>query len=346
MGHTLKGIIIGAGHFAAIQLEAWASVKGGGIVAVLDRSVEGARKLADIYGISAYDDWETALSEIKPDFIDVCTPPDSHFHYVKLAADKRLPILCQKPLAPSQEEGEALVQYCKDRTVDLMINENWRWQGWYREMKKMITQGLLGDVYTAYFAMRPGDGWGPEPYPVQPYFKDMEKFLLYETGVHWIDTYRYLFGEIDSVYCQIRNINPIIKGEDLAIIHFNFNSGAIGLYDANRTTYMEHVRTPAYGIMTIEGTNGKLRLTEEGRIYLTLRGRGESEHLYLIPSGWKGGSAIATQQHFIDGLTEGIPFESSGSEYLKTVQVVYACYESARTNNVVVVQDRKEVGRD
>lgn len=339
-GKILRGIIVGAGHFAAIQLEAWAAVKGGGIVAVLDRTMEGARKLADVYGLAAYDDWETAVFETEPDFVDICTPPDAHFHYVKLAADRGLPVLCQKPLAPEQEEGEALVRYCKDRGVRLMINENWRWQGWYREIRRLMNQGLLGGVYTAYFAMRPGDGWGSEPYPVQPYFKDMEKFLIYETGVHWIDTYRYLFGEIGSVYCQIRTINPIIKGEDLAIIHFNFKSGAVGLYDANRTTYMEHVRTPAYGLMTIEGTDGKLRLTEDGRLYLTLRGGAEFEHKYDIPPGWKGGSAIATQQHFIDGLAGGLPFESSGEEYLRTVQVVYACYESALTNSVVLIQDR------
>ncbi len=335
MHNELRGIIVGAGHFADIQLEAWESVQGGRIAAVVSRSMDNAKKLADKYGIAAYDDWTAALAEVNPDFVDICTPPDSHFQYTKLAADAGIPILCQKPLAPTEEEGSGLVQYCGQRGIPLMINENWRWQAWYREIKRMMDDGLLGRVYTAYFAMRPGDGWGAEPYPVQPYFKDMKQFLLYETGVHWIDTYRYLFGEIDSVYCQIRTINPIIRGEDLAVAHFNFASGAVGLYDANRTTYTERVRTPAYGIMTVEGTEGKLRLDEDGRIYLTRRGEREAEHVYAIPAGWKGGCAVATQQHFIDGLTQGIPFESSGDAYLRTVRVVYACYESARTNRVV-----------
>lgn len=331
----LKGIIVGAGHFADIQLGAWESVQGAQVTAVLSRTLGKAGQLAGKYGIAAYDDWDRAIAEQQPDFIDVCTPPDSHFHYVRLAADRGLPVLCQKPLAPTEEEGEALVRYGRDRGVPLMINENWRWQGWYREIRRLIDEGRLGRLYTAYFAMRPGDGWGDEPYPVQPYFKEMEKFLLYETGVHWIDTYRYLFGEIDSVYCQTRRINPIIRGEDLAVIHFNFASGAVGLYDANRTTYMQRVRTPAYGMMMVEGTDGKLRLDEDGRIYVTLRDGAEEEHVYAIPPGWKGGCAIATQQHFIDGLTRGLPFESSGTEYLKTVRVVYACYESARTNRVI-----------
>lgn len=334
----LIGIIVGAGHFAEIQMEAWASVKGARIAAVVSLTVENARQLADRYDIPGYGDWETALAEVRPDFIDVCTPPDSHFRYVKLAADAGLPVLCQKPLAPTEEEGAALVRYCADRGVPLMINENWRWQAWYREMKRMIEAGMLGTVYTAYFAMRPGDGWGAEPYPVQPYFRQMRNFLLYETGVHWIDTFRFLFGEIESLYCRTRRVNPIIAGEDLAVVHFNFHSGVVAIYDANRTTYMEQVRTPAYGIMTLEGTEGKLRLTDEGRIFYTPREGTEQEHRYSISSGWKGGSAIATQQHFIDVLLgRTAAFESAGEAYLRTVRAVFACYESAERNQVVTL---------
>ncbi|WP_134701010.1 Gfo/Idh/MocA family protein [Ammoniphilus sp. YIM 78166] len=339
MGQKLKGVILGAGHFADIQLEAWQSVQGAEMKGILSRTKKNAEVLAQKYGLQVYDDFDQMILDIQPDFVDVCTPPDVHLHYTILSADRGIPVLCQKPVAPSLEESEALVQYCLDRKVPLMINENWRWQGWYREIKNMIDQGMLGKVYHTYFAMRPGDGWGNDPYPVQPFFKDMKQFLIYETGVHWIDTFRYLFGEIRSVYCQIRKINSVVAGEDLAIIHFDFRNGMTGIYDANRTTYMEEVRSPAYGWMTLEGTEGKLRLEQDGRIYYTPRGGLEKEHAYTIPPGWKGGCAIATQQHFIDGLLKGISYESSGPEYLKTVRVVYACYESARQNQVVHLEE-------
>ncbi|MGG1639009.1 Gfo/Idh/MocA family protein [Paenibacillus sp. NRS-1760] len=333
---TKTGLIIGAGHYADIQLEAWQKVQGARIAAVLSLTMENAKKLADKYGLRAYDDWETAIQEIEPDFIDICTPPDSHFYYTRLTADLGLPVLCQKPLAPTLQEAEELVAYCEQRGVPLMINENWRWQAWYREIKSMMDAGLLGKVYSAYMAMRPGDGWGDNPYPVQPYFKEMEKFLIFETGVHYIDTYRYLLGEIDSLYCQVRTLNPVIKGEDMAVIHFNFSDGAVGLYDANRVTYMEEVRCPTYGYMTLEGTEGKLRLTEDGTIYYTPRGGEERRHAYTIPSeGWKGGCTIATQQHFVHILREGGSFETEGRNYLTTVKAVYACYESASSNKVV-----------
>jgi predicted dehydrogenase len=198
--------MVGAGHFADIQLEAWAEVKGGAILGLYDVDTRRSNALGQKYGITVFNSWDQAIKEVQPDFIDVCTPPDSHYHYTRLGADLSLPVLCQKPLAPTYEEGVNIVQYCRERNVPLMVNENWRWQAWYREMKSMIKQGMLGTVYTAYFAMRPGDGWGEQPYPLQPYFKDMEKFLVFETGVHFVDTFRYLFGEIKSVCCSSESI--------------------------------------------------------------------------------------------------------------------------------------------
>jgi predicted dehydrogenase len=334
--NELNGVIIGAGHFADIQLEAWREVNGAKVSAVVSHSRSKAEALAEKYDLRVFDDWNSMMAESKPDFIDICTPPDSHLDYTKLCVDARIPLLCQKPLAPTWEECVELVQYAEERKVPMMVNENWRWQAWYREIKAIIESGRLGKVYHVYFAMRPGDGWGEQPYPVQPYFKDMGKFLLFETGIHFVDTYRYLFGEIESVFCQTRRINPAIAGEDFAVVLFQFADGSTGIYDANRTTYMEAVRCPTYGWMTVEGTEGKLRLDMEGRIFLTLRGATETEHPYHIPSnGWKGGCTIATQQHFIDGLLQGTPFETNGPDYLKSVKAMFACYESMKTNRVV-----------
>lgn len=337
---SLRGIIVGSGHFAQIQMDAWAHVKGGEIIAIVSKDVDGAKKLAkehQIPFVGADTDIYSLIEKLKPDFLDICTPPATHFQYAKIAADYGVPVLCQKPVAPSQEESEQLVSYCRDKGVPIMINENWRWQGWYREIRRIIDSGQLGRLFRVYFSMRPGDGFGQSPYPLQPYFKDMEKFLLYETGVHWVDTFRYLFGEIGSVYCQTNTWNPLIKGEDAAIVLFNFVNGMTGIYDANRVVYTEEVRPPTYGWMNLEGEFGNLRLDEDGRIFITLRGATEQEHVYQIPKGWKGGSVISTHQHFIDGLLFGDRnyFETEGEKYMISQRIVYACYQSAKEQQVV-----------
>ncbi|MBB6637313.1 Gfo/Idh/MocA family protein [Cohnella thailandensis] len=332
-----RGVIIGAGHFSDVQLEAWQSVKGAEIVAIFDIDASKAELLAQKYGIQGYDRFDQMIADTHPDFIDICTPPASHYEYVRLAVDLGLPALCQKPLAPTLEESEQLVRYATERGLPLMVNENWRWQPWYRHIKNIIASGRLGQVYYAYFSMRPGDGWGENPYPVQPYFKSMEKFLMFETGIHFIDTFRFLFGEIDSVYCQSRRINPVIKGEDLSIMFANFVNGMVGVYDANRVAYTPINRSPTYGSMVIEGTEGKVRLDEEGRIYVMRRGGAEEEYRYDIPDGYKGGSAIAAQQHFADCLRTGSAFETSGTDYLTNMRILFTCYESMQNSSPIAL---------
>ncbi|MDR6550864.1 Gfo/Idh/MocA family oxidoreductase [Paenibacillus qinlingensis] len=335
---TRKGITIGAGHFANIQMEAWSRVNGAEIGGIVSLHKEDAIRLSERFGIAhASNSLDEMIAWVKPDFMDICTPPDSHFYYVKQAANRGIPVLCQKQVAPTQEESRELVQYCTDRNVPIMINENWRWSGWYREIKRIISTGVLGRLFHVYSAMRTGDGYGESPYPLQPYFKDMDKLLLYETAVHWFDTYRYLFGEIQSVYCQKRTWNPVVKGEDAVIVQFDFRNGMTGVLDANRVVYTEIERPPAYGWMILEGEQGKLRLDEHGRIYVTLRGSVEQEHRYTIPEGWNGGCATGAQQHFIDCLRSGAPFETEGEVYLTSQRIVYACYESAEHRKVVEI---------
>jgi len=343
----LTGVTIGAGFFSDIQQEAWQRVEGATIAAVADPNLAKAQSLAARHGIRAFDDAARMLEQIRPDFVDICTPPDTHRALVQLCVERRIPILCQKPVAPTWRETLAIVNQCCKAGIPLMINENWRWQCWYREIKRLLSAGAVGDVYHLVFAMRPGDGWGEAPYPLQPYFRDMPRFLLYETGIHWLDTFRYLFGEIASVYCATRRVNPRIAGEDLAIVHLNFHSGATGIYDANRVMDADPVRPPTYGRMTIEGTEGRLALDEQGRIFVARRGGPLCEiHYPIRTDGWRGGSAIAAQQHFIDGLAHGTPWETSGSEYLRSVAAMYACYASAGENRVIRLDgfDLEEIG--
>jgi predicted dehydrogenase len=127
-----------------------------------------------------------------------------------------------------------MVEGCARRGVRLLIHENWRWQPWYREAKHLISQDRLGRVFHFGFRMRTGDGRGPTPYLQQPYFRDMPRLLLYETAVHFLDTFRFLGGELKSIFCQTSRINPAIQGEDYALVQASFASGAKGMIDANR----------------------------------------------------------------------------------------------------------------
>jgi predicted dehydrogenase len=325
-----RGLFCGAGHFARIQLEAWRAVPDVRIVALHNRTSGRAAALAAEFGIGRVGtDFVALLDEVRPDFVDICTAVESHLPLTRLAAARGVAVLCQKPLAPRVTEAAELVAACETAGVRLMANENWRWQGWYRELRRLIAAGAIGAPRHARFVLRPGDGWGEAPYPLQPYFRDMERFLLLEVGGHYLDTMRFLLGPLAAVRCATRRRNPRIRGEDAALVLAEFAGGATAVFDADRTAATERVRPPVNGHACIEGDAGNLRLDEDGRIFLHRRGARETEHAYTIPAGYRGGSVIAAQAHFAACLRTGAPFETEGRDYLAVERAVEACYRSA-----------------
>ena len=310
--------------------EGWSRTAGAAIVAVADATPGRASEFAAKWNIPRADvDAAEMLDREKPDFVDIVTRPEAHLSLTELAAAKGIHVICQKPMAPSWQDCLAMVAACKHAGVRLLIHENWRWQPWYRETKRVMDSGALGTPYHLAFRHRTGDGLGPSPYSQQPYFVQMPRLLVYETLVHHLDTGRYLAGEIDSVYCQMKRINPVIAGEDCAMIHMSFASGVQGLIDGNRISG-KVPSSLALGSFRVEGDQGMIRCSSSGRLFLTQHGKDETALSYMLPSiGYRGDSIRAAQEHYVSCLQTDERCESEGQEYLKTVAAVEACYESA-----------------
>jgi predicted dehydrogenase len=334
----LKGAMIGAGRFARFQAEAWRGVEGARIVAVADAAPGRAEEFSERFGIArAYRDAAEMLERERPDFVDIVTRPDSRLDLVRLAASCGAGVICQKPMASSWEECVEMVNVCADANVRLLIHENWRWQPWYREVKRLLDQGAVGMPFYAGFVMRNSDGRGAEPYAAQPYFREMERLLVYEMVVHFIDAFRFLLGEFSGVFCRMGRVNPAIKGEDYALINLDFENGASGLIDANRVSGPAR-REPISEELVVEGDRGKIRLARDCRIWLDEYGDAERPHDYAFSAeGYRGDSVRAAQRHFISCLRTDDRCETEGEDYLKTVAAVLACYDSAESGQAVTV---------
>ncbi|MBW3624121.1 MAG: Gfo/Idh/MocA family oxidoreductase [Armatimonadetes bacterium] len=332
----LKGALVGAGYFAQFQAEAWNRIPGIRIEAVVDQDPDRAREFSERYGIPrTYTELEAMLREEKPDVVDIVTRPETHRELTEQAASHGAHVICQKPMAPTWDDSVAMVEACERAGVRLLMHENWRWQPWYREMKRVIESGALGEVFHIGCRRRTGDGRGSEPYPVQPYFREMEKFLLYETVVHFLDTFRFLGGEIDHLFCQTDRINPVIRAEDYVLLQLRFRSGAHGLIDNNRISGPVEP-TPTMGVVWIEGEKGALRLSEDGRLWITEYGGEERPHPYeWSDRGYRGDSVKAAQAHYAECLLTGRPCETEGRAYLKTIAAVFAGYRSAETGQAI-----------
>ncbi|MDA2938412.1 Gfo/Idh/MocA family oxidoreductase [Acidobacteria bacterium AH-259-A15] len=338
----LKGVGVGAGYFSQFHYEAWSRIPEVDLAAVCDLNSDRAQAVVDQFGVAKrYGDYQEMLDAEQPGFVDIITRPDSHLAICAAAAEREINIICQKPLAPTFDEAKQIVDVADQSGVRLFVHENFRFQPWNREIKRLLDAGTIGDrLHSLTFRSRPGDGWGDDAYLArQPYFRDMPRFLVYETGIHFIDTFRFLGGEVHRVHCLLRTLNPVIKGEDCGLLIFEFAGGALGLWDANR--YNEsNSDDPRYtfGESLVEGNGGTIRLAMDGRITIQPLGEPERRHDYHHERrGFAGDCCFAIQRHFVDALLTGSPCETNGCEYLKNLAIQEALYRSHEERRPVEV---------
>lgn len=328
----LKVAVIGAGYFSRFHLEAWRVLPGATLVGLCDSDPARLRQASDAHGgLPAFDDARRMLELLQPDVVDIVTPPATHLALVREACSVAKVIVCQKALAPTPDGALAVVEAAEAAGVPLIVHENFRFSPWYREAHRLMHTGVLGAPHCVAFRLRPGDGQGPRAYlDRQPYFQAMPRLLVYETAIHFIDTFRFLLGEVEAVTARLRRVNPAIAGEDAGYVIFEFEGGPTGLFDGNRLN--DHVADDprrTMGEMWLEGAAGVLRLDGQARLWLKPHGAPEHEHVYdRGPDTFAGGAVHALQAHVLAFARGEAPAENVGRDYLRNIDIQEAIYRS------------------
>lgn len=320
----------GAGYFSQFHFDGWKRILGVELVGVANRD----RAKAEATGLPVFNTVAEMLEKTKPDILDINVSPQGHADAIRQGvAHGVAAIICQKPFCTSLDEAREMAQLAKDAGIPLIVHENFRFQPWYRAIKTEIDAGSIGIPQQATFRLRPGDGQGPEAYlSRQPSFQKMDRFLVHETAVHWVDTFRFLFGNPTALYADLRQVNPAIAGEDAGYILFDHSNGMRVLFDGNRT--LDHSATNTRCTMgegLFEGTEGTLTLLGDGSVHLRKFGsQSESVVHKADTSGIFGGDCTHhLQQHVIDALNNHRPFENTASDYSVVIEIEDAIYRSA-----------------
>ena len=328
----LSVAIAGCGYFGRFHQEAWSRLPRVRVVAVADRDPEKADAAAAAFPAArVFADAGAMIGQVRPDLVDIATPPETHLALVAAAAQAGCAALCQKPLAPTYAEAVQVVEAAERAGTALVVHENFRFMPWFGEARRLLDAGAVGTPLALSFRLHPGDGQGPGAYIArQPYFQTMPRFLVHETAIHLIDVFRFLLGEVAGVFARLKRFNPAIAGEDAGLVTFEFAGGALGLFDGNR--HIDHPAEDArltLGTMLLEGTGGTIRLDGDGRLFVKPHGGAEREHAYLWERRGFGGDCVYRQiRHVVEGLLDGTPVVNDGRSYLRNLAVEEAVYRS------------------
>jgi predicted dehydrogenase len=337
----LRGALIGCGFFAVNQMHAWKDVAGAGIVAICDRDPERLTIVGDQFGIARrYSDADALFADGGFDFVDIATTVQSHYPLVEMAALHKVPAICQKPFARTLADAKAMVAACGEAGIPLMVHENFRWQTPIQAVKKVLEEGAIGTPFWGRFSFRSGY----DVFSGQPYLAKGERFIIEDLGIHTLDIARFLFGDVRTLTARANRINPQIKGEDVATILLDHESGATSIVDVSYATKLGVEPFPET-LVEIDGSAGTIRLSQGYRLEVTSGDGTEVTDVSPALLSWASRpwhniqeSVLAIQQHWIDRLKSGRETSTSGADNLKTLALVEAAYQSAASGQVVDVE--------
>jgi len=337
----LRFAVFGAGWWTHVQMGGWSELEGVRCVAIYNRTRSKAEAVAEKFGIPAvYDDPEKLFEKEKGnlDFIDIITDIHTHSKFVHMAAERKIPVICQKPLAPSLEIAEEMLATCQKANVPFFVHENWRWQEPIRQFKHVLDNTDIGRIARARI------NW-VNSYPVfdnQPFLKEMEQLIVAEMGSHIFDIARWLFGEARNVYCQTQQMRRDIKGEDASTTIMEMGEDRTTVIcEMSFSSRVAEEKFPETFIY-VEGEKGAVDLLSDFRIRTTTedgihyRRYPPPKYAWADPDYAVGQVAVVpTNADFLRYFQTGQMPETTGEDNLKTIRLIYAAYESANADKVV-----------
>ncbi|MFB4326245.1 Gfo/Idh/MocA family oxidoreductase [Paenibacillus sp. BR1-192] len=222
----LHVLVVGAGAMGKTHAAAYASMPGVKLAGIADIRLEKARQLADEYEAGAYRSFEAAVEDLgagQIDVIDVCLPTPLHKDYVVKAADIGKHVICEKPLARTEEDARFMINYCRDKGVRLFVGHVLRFFPEYVKAKSLLDQGSIGKPAV----IRAGRGGG---YPIgwNHWYSDFGASggITLDAMIHDFDYLRWCFGEVERVYAK--GLNGRLQAQlDYSLVTLRFRSGVI-----------------------------------------------------------------------------------------------------------------------
>jgi predicted dehydrogenase len=272
---VLRGAVIGLGNIALRgHLPAFRGDPGlrarAGIVAAVDLAAVPAEELLE--GAKLYRDVPTLLAEEKLDFVDICTPPDSHAAGIAACAAAGLHILCEKPLAHTFEVVASVSRAVADAGIVFVPCHQYKYAPLWQAIHRSIEAGELGRIILARFEVlrtRADVGstaWNPE-------WRTRKQHggggVLADTGAHYFYLARWLFGMPQRVAAVTRRLKHHEYGvEDTAAVTLEHEATIVRL----DLTWAAQRRANAVHVI---GTEGSLHYNGTQLVQVSAKGERE-----------------------------------------------------------------------
>ena len=342
--------ILGCGKIAQVRhIPEYAANPDCQLVGFYNPTKSRAEDMAAKYGGLAYDTAEELLANPEIDAVSVCAANYAHAALSIQALNAGKHVLCEKPMATTLADCEAMVECAKKNGKFLMIGHNQRLAKAHMEAKRLIDAGLIGDIIT--FRTSFGHG-GPETWAIKPgkdtWFFDKSKAamgVMADLGVHKTDLIQYLTGQ-RVVRTTARLVTLDKRGEDgeligvddNAVCIYEMSGGAFGTMTASWTYYgAEDNSTVLYG------TKGIMRIYDDPAHSIVVKLADGQEQVYDVEQIQTNDNQTKSGviDLWVDCLKNNRAPEISGESALCAMRAVFASIASSQTGKAVEIEANK-----
>jgi predicted dehydrogenase len=312
-------------------------------VAIASRSCERAEAVARRHGIPRVHESQRSLIEDESiEVLDIAVPPNAQVPLIREICRRRTVkgILAQKPLGMNYREACEAVALCEAAGIVLAVNQNMRYDHSVRAARSLLEGAVLGEPVLATIDMRGIPHW-------MPWQADLRWLTLRIMSIHHLDTFRFWFGDPQSIYCSVRTDPrtrfPHTDGICTYILEYADGLRCVGIDDIWAGPAREGCPSDLRIQWRIEGTDGlaigdvgwcKDPYTTPSTIRYAARGDLDF-HRPVWTESWFPDAFIGTMAELLVALESETPPSLNGRENLQTMALVEAAYASAAQGRAV-----------
>jgi myo-inositol 2-dehydrogenase/D-chiro-inositol 1-dehydrogenase len=318
----LKIGIIGAGYIGGVHAAILARDERVHIAAVHDVAHEPAQRLANMCGARAAQSAQDVIESC--DAVYIATPNRRHTELAIAAAQAGKHIFCEKPMATSLVEAQAVLDAAGKNDAVFQVGHNRRFAPVYTTLKRLLTESHL--PHSAHVKINRGELLQPE-WVGDP---QITGGFLYETTIHMFDMMRFLFGELTMLQA-VGSSHEYPETDDFSVLlqfaggmHATFASSA----DASWLFPFERVEVFCHHSTITTREMESLVYNE------ALDGRNIEHSMHQLAKEVKWGY-LQEDQSFVDSITRGLPPAVTAEDGYKSVELVESCYRSVSTGEPV-----------
>lgn len=327
--HAVRWGVIGASGFAQRRTipEGIVAAANSELAAVCARNEERIRAVGERFGVPWFTDVEAMLTGSELDAVYIASPPAAHLAHARACAERGLHVLCEKPLAHTVEDAEAIVGACHAAGVRCGTAFMLPFHSLAVKCKEIVASDEIGTVVSARIQF--GFDYPPQDGAFRQAYAESRGGAFMDVGNHAADLMERLIGSrARAALALAGNRAHAYDGvEDTCVALLQFDSGAIGIVDA-------YFCTPAApNVVEINGSRGSISI--EGMMGQgtggLLRVQGESPREIESDGRNMYHGEISA---FADAVLRGVEPPITGEDGLHSQRLVAAVYESASTGRL------------